>query len=132
LERKLCRLEGGSLLDRYVAKHSRLLIALLQASYQGLFHDLSRAEREPVLRILAYVRKEEDAVPDYRRDGFRDDAQEIRALEAKSAPLLQRFKHWRLRHQVPAIWLNPPSGPVTRLFPSDASHETPSAGPGFD
>jgi hypothetical protein len=57
-----------------------------------------------LLRVLAYVRKDDDAIPDNRPDGFVDDQQEIRAMLNEMGGLLQSFKMWRLRHQVPEMW----------------------------
>ncbi len=103
-ERKLSRLAVGTVVERYVEQNSRLILSLLVANGQGLF-DLSQIDYERLIRVLAYVRKDEDTVPDYRIDGFKDDAQEIRATGAELKPLLQRFKSWRLRDQVPGLWL---------------------------
>jgi len=50
------------------------------------------------------VRKTDDSIPDYREDGFIDDHQEVRAVTVEFAPLLQAFKAWRLRSQVPGMW----------------------------
>ena len=53
---------------------------------------------------VACVRKDDDAIPDYRPDGFVDDLQEVRAIARDLDSVLQNFKSWRLRHQVPAMW----------------------------
>ncbi len=103
-DRKLAILSCGTLIDQYVEQTSRLMFSLLVASRQGLFPGVSRAAFDRLLRVLAYVRKDEDAIPDYRSDGFRDDAREIRAVEGELKALLQAFKSWRLRHQVPDLW----------------------------
>ncbi len=110
LEAKLSRLAEGNLLERYVAQSCRLLISLVMAQEQGLYNELSPADREQVLRTLAYVRKDEDVIPDYWPDGFRDDAQEIRKLDSNLSGKLQRFKHWHLRNRVPGIWLDTDKG----------------------
>lgn len=104
-ESKLCRLRGGNLTERFVEQTSRLIFELLLAHEQGLFREITSADRARLLQVLAYIRKDEDAVPDYQRDGYKDDAQEIRAVEAHLQQLLKKFKTWRLRHQVPALWL---------------------------
>ena len=52
--------------------------------------------------MLAYVRKDDDAIPDYLPSGFMDDQQEVRAAAMELGPLLQAFKAWRLCHLVPA------------------------------
>ena len=104
LELKLARLAGGSLLHRFVEQNSRLIITLLVAAYSGSFREANRQSLERLLRVLAYVRKDDDAIPDYRPDGLVDDQQEMRAMMNEVGDLLQSFKTWRLRHQVPDMW----------------------------
>lgn len=104
LELKLTQLAHGSLLHRFVEQNSRLIISLLIAAYSGEFRQANRASLERLLRVLAYVRKDDDATPDNRPDGFVDDQQEIRAMPNEIGELLQSFKMWRLRHQVPEMW----------------------------
>ena len=104
-EAKLARLHEGDLIHRYVEQNSRLFFVLLLAALESLFTESTLAQRERLLRVLAYVRKDDDAIPDYRRSGFLDDQQEVRAAAMELAPLLNAFKVWRLRHQVPAMWL---------------------------
>ena len=103
-EAKLARLHEGDLIHRYVEQNSRLFFVLLLAALESLFTESTPAERERLLRVLAYVRKDDDAIPDYRSNGFLDDQQEVRAAAMELAPLLNAFKVWRLRHQVPAMW----------------------------
>jgi hypothetical protein len=103
-EAKLATLAGGSLSERYVEQNSRLFFALLLAALQGSFIEATPSDRERLLRVLAYVRKDDDAVPDYLPGGFIDDQQEVRAAATELSPLLQAFKVWRLRHQVPGMW----------------------------
>ena len=104
LEAKLARLAAGSLSDRYVEQNSRLFYALLLAALQSSFIEAAPSDRERFLRVLAYVRKDDDAIPDYRPGGFSDDLQEVRAATSELSLLLHAFKVWRLRHQVPAMW----------------------------
>jgi hypothetical protein len=92
------------LLQRFVEQNSRLIISLLFAAYSGEFRQANRASLERLLRVLAYVRKDEDAIPDSRPDGYVDDQQEIRAMLNEMGDLIQSFKMWRLRHQVPEMW----------------------------
>ena len=103
-EAKLARLAGGSLTECYVEHNSRLFLALLLAAQANAFTKATPAERERLLRVLAYVRKDDDAIPDYRPDGFVDDQQEVRAAATEFHSLLLDFKVWRLRHQVPDLW----------------------------
>jgi hypothetical protein len=101
---KLSRLEKGDLGEHFIEQNCRLFAALLLAMADGSFREGSRAERDRLLRALAYVRKNDDAIPDYRSDGFTDDQQEVRAATVELGALLQAFKAWRLRYQVPALW----------------------------
>ncbi len=105
LETKLARLAGGNLSERYVEQNCRLVVALLLAAQQTSFTQATPADRERLLRVLAYVRKDDDAIPDYKPGGFLDDQQEVRAAATELKPLLLDFKVWRLRHQVPGMWL---------------------------
>ena len=101
---KLKRLAGGALSHRFIEQNCRLFSALLLATEAGEFRDISVAERDRLLRALAYVRKEDDAQPDYAPEGFTDDQQEVRAVLVELGGLLTAFKAWRLRHQVPGMW----------------------------
>src|ERR1035437_8651057 len=100
-ETELAKLGGGSLSDRYVEQNSRLFFALLLAAFETSFTQATPADRERLLRVLAYVRKDDDAIPDYQAGGFIDDQQQVRAAAMELRSLLQAFKVWRLRHQVP-------------------------------
>jgi hypothetical protein len=77
---------------------------LLWAANEGSFTQPTKVEKERLLRVLAYVRKDDDAVPDYKPNGFADDQREVRAAVVELGPLLDSFKSWRLSHQVPALW----------------------------
>ena len=104
LEAKLARLAEGDLMHRCLARNSRLIAALLLAARAGFFKEASPADCERLLRVLAYVRKDDDAIADYRIGGFMDDQQEMRTAMTELQPLLKAFKAWRLRHQVPGMW----------------------------
>ena len=104
LEAKLIKLAGGDLVHRAIEQNCRTMIALLRAAHEGAFRKAVQEDCERLLRVLAYVRKDDDAVPDYRSDGFIDDQQEMRLVTRDLDSLLQNFKAWRLRHQVPAMW----------------------------
>ena len=104
LETKLARLAEGDLMHRCLARNSRLIATLLVAARGGFFTEASPAHCERLLRVLAYVRKDDDAIADYRIGGFMDDQQEMRAAMTELEPLLKSFKAWRLRHQVPGMW----------------------------
>ena len=104
-EAKLRKLAAGSLLHRSVEQNCRLFIALLMAAHDGAFVEADESERERLLRVLAYVRKDDDAMPDYKPEGFADDQREVRAVAMELSVLVQAFKEWRLRHQVPGMWV---------------------------
>ena len=103
-EAKLTRLSEGNLIHHYVQQNSRLFFELLLAALESSFAGATPVERERLLRVLAYVRKDDDAIPDYRMGGFVDDQQEVRLAVMELSSLLQTFKAWRLRHQVPRMW----------------------------
>jgi len=103
-ETKLRKLAAGDLIQRSIEQNCRKMISLLQAAQQGCFKRASSTDCEQLLRVLAYVRKDDDAIADYRSDGFIDDHRETRAVTKEMASLLESFKAWRLRHQVPAMW----------------------------
>ncbi len=103
-EAKLARLAGDGLSHSYIEQNCRWFFALLLAARDGSFTDITPSDRERLLRVLAYVRKDDDAIPDYLPGGFADDQQEVRAAVRDLAPVIQRFKAWHLCHQVPALW----------------------------
>jgi hypothetical protein len=105
-EAKLIRLSEGDLTHGYIAQNCRIFAALLLAAWDGSFKEASHADCELLLRVLAYVRKDDDAIADYKTGGLVDDQQEVRAATQQLGPLLTSFKAWRLRHQVPRMWLH--------------------------
>lgn len=109
LEAKLAHLTEGDLTDRFVARNSRLFIALLLAVDAGLFSHARPSQCERLLRLLAYVRKDDDAVADYKPGGFKDDQAEVRAALLEFPELLKAFKAWHLSRQVPSLWRPPPT-----------------------
>ena len=104
LEIKLRALAQGSLLHQSVEQNCRLFTSLLLAAEQSSFNEASRADLDRLLRVLAYVRKENDAISDFKPNGFVDDQQEVRAATNELGLLLRHFKDWRLRIQVPDLW----------------------------
>ena len=103
-ETKLVRLANDTLLHQFVEQNCRLFAGLLVAAHTSSFIDATAAAQARLLRVLAYVRKENDQVPDYKPGGFMDDLREVRAAATELTNLLQAFKVWRLRHQVPSLW----------------------------
>ena len=108
-EAKLGALAQGDILHQSVARNCGRFISLLDAERQGLFTGLTTDQRNRILAVLAYVRRDDDLVPDYKPGGYVDDQEQVRAAVAELGPLLDRFNAWRLRHQVPALWTPSPS-----------------------
>lgn len=104
LQGKLSYLTGESLIHRFVAENARLIVSLLMAAYGGAFRQANQACLERLLRVLAYVRKNDDATPDSEAGGFVDDQQEMRAAIIEFGAMIESFKSWRLRYQVPGMW----------------------------
>jgi hypothetical protein len=104
LSGKLNRLAKGDLSGQFIEQNCRLFAALIAAIEDGSFRGAGAGERDRLLRVLAYVRKDDDAIPDYKPGGFADDQREIRAATVDLRDLIQGFKLWRLRNQVPAMW----------------------------
>src|SRR6516164_9231197 len=67
---KLRRLATGNALHRYLEHHCQLMIELLAAAYAGKFLEARPEECRRLLRVLAYVRKYDDEIPDYKPDGY--------------------------------------------------------------
>ena len=101
---KLKRMMDGDLSHHFIEQNCRLFAALLLAKEDGSFREGGPAECELLLRVLAYVRKDDDAIPDYKPEGLTDDQREIRAAAVALGGLIKGFKAWRLRHQVPIMW----------------------------
>ena len=97
---KLKRLKEGNLSHHFIEQNCRLFAALLVAMEEGSFREGGPAERERLLRVLAYVRKDDDAIPDYKPEGLTDDQREMRGATVALDVPIQQFKAWRLRHQV--------------------------------
>src|SRR5262245_9372409 len=76
---KLKRLTDGDRSHHFIEQNCRLFAALLAATEAGGVREGNPAEHERLLRVLAYVRKDDDAIPDYKSGGLVDDQQEIRA-----------------------------------------------------
>lgn len=102
-EQKLARLAKGDLRDSAIEHSCRLYFSLLRAAAVDGF-TLKPESIDHLATVLAYVRKEDDLIPDWLPGGFSDDYLEVRAANAAMAGLLQDYKIWRLRHQVPGLW----------------------------
>lgn len=106
LRRKLATLGPQDLKHEFLRRHGELIAGLLQASAQGNYLRAGPVDLGRLLRALAYLRKDDDAIPDPLPGGYADDYEEMRAVVAGCAPLLNDFKAWRLREAVPKLWLS--------------------------
>jgi hypothetical protein len=104
LQSKLGRLRLGDLQETAIEQHCRIFFEMLLAFQSGSFHGLDPAQAAAIAKVIAYVRKEDDVIPDYLPRGYTDDHQEVRNTAMELATVLQTFKAWRLRHQVPSLW----------------------------
>lgn len=105
LQAKLAALGGEDLVKHQVRRKTLLFLTLLVAVSEQSFRDITNAQYERLLRVVAYVRKDDDAIPDTRaEDGFDDDLDQIRAAVRELSEVLDRFTRWRLTHQVPGLW----------------------------
>jgi hypothetical protein len=106
---KLARLAGEDLAERYIEQNCRWFISLLIAAREGSYRELTNSDREQLLRVLSYVRKEDDVIPDGLPGGYVDDQKEVREAVRQLGPVLQHFKSWHLQQRVPGMWSLKPS-----------------------
>ena len=104
-EAKLKRLGREGLTHYYIEQTSRLFIAIWFATRSGEFLKCDPSHLDLMLKVLAYVAKENDFIPDYQSNGFTDDYEMIRATGRQLETLIRDFKEWRLKNQVPRFWL---------------------------
>lgn len=104
LDAKLHQLLDRDLAHQSLAHACLWFIALLQATFEGAFTAATPQEIELMLQVVAYLRKDEDAIPDLQPNGYSDDQQEARSAVDRLRSLVLRFKQWRLQHVVPRLW----------------------------
>lgn len=123
---KLDELQTDQHRDFYLKQQSLLIGRLLLAVSAQEYAHVSPHEGEKLLRILAYVRKEDDLIPDSWPGGMTDDHDLMRLTCAEMSGVLQKFKAWHLARQVPGLWTNHPDS-SQQVF---AESETGGAGAG--
>jgi hypothetical protein len=101
---KLHRLRSDDYKEHYLQRQSWVLLSLLLAAGEQGFKDISLWDRERLIRMMAYVRKDEDAIPDSMPHGYDDDHDLMRMTCAQLGPVLEAFKAWHLLRQVPKLW----------------------------
>jgi hypothetical protein len=104
LQAKLARLSLEHPMDLYLRRQSELLISLLAAPEAAEFCRLQPDDCRRLLRMLAYVRKDDDAIPDTWAGGFVDDHDLMRMTCAQLRPALDAYKAWHLSRRVARLW----------------------------
>lgn len=104
LQAKLAGLRATDAKENYLRQSSLLLARLLMAAHTEGFCHARPGDCERLLRMLAYVRKDEDAIPDSWPGGFEDDHDLMRWVCGELRPVLEAYKAWHLVHRVPRLW----------------------------
>ncbi len=88
----------------YLKRQSELLLAFLLAPEASQYCRLRPDDCQRLLRVLAYVRKDDDAIPDTRPGGFVDDHDLMRMTCTELGQVLDAFKAWHLSRRVAHLW----------------------------
>jgi hypothetical protein len=104
LRAKLDRLSANDPREHYLKQQSLLLASLLMSPAARSFCALHQRDCERLLRMLAYVRKDDDAIPDVWPDGMVDDHDLMRFTCTELREALNSFKGWHLSRRVPLLW----------------------------
>jgi hypothetical protein len=106
IEAKLARLHPTCPDHQELRRLVTLAFELLTAVAEGRFHPgPSWPEIEPrLLRALAYLVREGDAIPDHLPEGFDDDMREFRSLAERATDLFGAFEGFALveKHRQPS------------------------------
>jgi hypothetical protein len=104
LRAKLERLRTDNPKEYYLKQQSLLLASLLMSPAAREFCLLRPNVCERLLRMLAHVRKDDDAIPDTWPGGMADDHDLMRLICTELREALDRFKAWHLSRRVPLLW----------------------------
>jgi hypothetical protein len=104
LHAKLDRLRTDDPKEFYLRQQSLLLVSLLMSPAAREFCLLRPHDCERLLRMLAYVRKDDDAIPDTWPGGMADDHDLMRLTCTEFREALDTFKAWHLSRRVPLLW----------------------------
>lgn len=104
LRAKLDRLRTDDPKEFYLRQQSLLLALLLMSSAALGFCSLRPQVCRRLLRMLAYVRKDADAIPDTWPGGMADDHDLMRLTCTELREALDTFKAWHLAQRVPLLW----------------------------
>lgn len=117
---KLGRLSVDDPRELYLKQQSLILGWLLTSPVAQAFCRVGPRESERLLRMLAYVRKDEDAIPDTWPGGMVDDHDLMRMACSEFRKVLDTFKAWHLSHRVPALWQERPARLPCRLHAQES------------
>jgi len=109
LRSKINRLRADDLRECYLKQQSLLLASFLMSPGAIEFCRLRPQDCQRLLRMLAYVRKDEDAIPDTWPDGMLDDYELMRMICTEMREILDAYKQWHLSRRVPLLWNAGPS-----------------------
>ena len=104
LRAKLDRLRADDPRESYLKQQGWLLASLLMSPAAQGFCRVHTRVCERLLRMLAYVRKDEDAIPDTWPGGMMDDHDLMRLTCTELRKVLDTFKAWHLSRRVPLLW----------------------------
>jgi len=104
LRAKLDRLRTDDPKELYLKQQSLLLASLLMSPAARDFCSLRPNVCQRLLRMLAYVRKDDDAIPDTWPGGMADDHDLMRMTCTEYREALETFKAWHLSRRVPLMW----------------------------
>jgi len=104
LRAKLNRLRADDPRESFLKQQSLLLVSLLQSPAARSFCHLHPSVCEQLLRMVAYVRKDDDAIPDTWPGGMADDHDLMRMTCTELREELAAFKAWYLSRRVPYLW----------------------------
>jgi len=115
LRAKLDRLRTDDPRELYLKNQSLLLSSLLRSPAAREFCLARPDDCQRLLRMLAYVRKDDDAIPDTWPGGMVDDHDLMRLTCTELRQVLDTFKAWHLSRRVPLLWHTRPPSPTRRV-----------------
>ena len=104
LRAKLGGLRTDDPRELYLKRQSLLLGSLLMSPAAVAYCRLHPRVGERLLRMLAYVRKDDDVIPDTWSGGMADDHDLMRLTCRELREVLDTFKAWHLARRVPSLW----------------------------
>jgi len=104
LQAKVSVLRVDDPMEFFLKRQSELLLAFLMAPEASQYCRIRPDDCRRLLRMLAYVRKDDDAIPDTCPGGFVDDHDLMRMTCRELDQVLDAFKAWHLSRRVALLW----------------------------